>query len=50
MTARKPVRITKVRQVHAASAQHRPGVAYNGANLVAQRPESAKKNAARRTK
>ena len=50
MTARRPVRITKVQQVHAATAQHRPGVAYNGANMVSQRPESAKKNAARRKK
>lgn len=50
MTARRPVRITKVRQAHAGTPERRPGVAYDGPNLVAQRPESAKKNAARRTK
>lgn len=47
MNTARPVRVTKVRQVHAASQKQRPGLAVNGNNYVAQRAPSPKKTAGR---
>ena len=47
MTQMAKVRATKVRQLHAALPQRRPGQPVNIPNYVAQRAESAKKSARR---
>jgi hypothetical protein len=41
------VRATRRRQTEAKPKTIKPGIPYRGTNLVAQREESAKKNAAR---
>ena len=46
MSAR-PVKVTKIRQVHAARPIQRPGRPTIGANYVAPREPSAKKTAGR---
>jgi len=47
MSAARPVRVIKVRQIHAAERRQRPGQPVKGSNYVAQRVPSAKKNAGR---
>lgn len=41
----RPIKVTKVRQLHAAERISRPGRPIIGPNYVAQREPSAKKNA-----
>jgi hypothetical protein len=48
MNLARPVKATKLHQVHAAKRLHKPGLPFNGPNLVVQRTESTKK-AARKT-
>jgi hypothetical protein len=43
----RPIRVTKVRQLHAAKPVHKPGRPVNGPNYVGQRAPSAKKTAGR---
>jgi hypothetical protein len=43
MSKASKVHVTKTPQQHRATRQTRPGKAYNGPNLVAQRGESSKK-------
>jgi hypothetical protein len=45
MSRANKVRATKVRQQGAATKQHKPGKAFKGPNLVAQRESSSKKSA-----
>ena len=41
----RPVTVTKVRQLHAASSVHKPGRPIAGQNYIAQKVESTKKTA-----
>lgn len=48
--SKRPVRITKVPQIHSAQRISKPGLPHNGTNFVAPRPESSKKAAKRTAK